>query len=317
MAEATSGARSTGFSRNSAETPPKGGTTNKGGNSAEVEKERHAALVKARAEALPYWQDLVKRYPNSARCEAALYNAGVLLVEMAEAVPAGKSDQSWKDADSMFDRLCGTYPKSPYAGDAFVRRIDFALERKFDLNLATSLANRGIEWAKQQKVEVVTAADGTLTKQSVADAAKAIQNASAKLPDWAQPGTKPPAELLNDLYNLYLRAGIVAYLQEKYDEAVPYLDAAGPVHPTEGMWANFDSQKMGLFILKECASRKTLAWRADAINAANSDSQKLAMKLADTYLHGQRADKAEAIYNQLLAGDSSLGPPAGLSRAIA
>ena len=100
-------------------------------------------------------------------------SAGVLLYEAAEAAPAGKSDQLLKDADALFDRLLDAYPKSPYAGDAFVRRIDFALERKFDLRLAQSLADRGIEWAKNQKVEVATAADGTLTKRSLAEAAKA------------------------------------------------------------------------------------------------------------------------------------------------
>ena len=209
----------------------------------------------------------------------------------------------------MFDRLCEAYPKSPYAGDAFVRRIDFALERKFDLTLAKSLADRGIDWAKNQDVKVVTAADGTLTKQSLASAAKAIQTASAKLPDWAEPDGKPPAELLNDLYNLYLRAGIVAYLQEKYEEAVPYFDAAGPVHPKEGISANFDFQKVGLFILAECARRKTPSWDPDAVDAANSDSQKLAIKLADAYNHGQRPEKAEAIYDQLLAGEPPLGRP--------
>ena len=122
-------------------------------------------------------------------------------------------------------------------------------------------------------------------------------------------GGKPPAELLNDLYNLYLRAGILAYLQEKYEEAVPYLDAAGPAHPTEGMWANFDSQKMGLFILAECARRKKPSWYPDAVNAAKTESQKLAIKLADTYSHGQRPEKGEAIYDQLLAGDPPLGRP--------
>lgn len=89
----------------------------------------------------------------------------------------------------------------------------------------------------------------------------------------------------------------------------PFLDAAGPVHPTEGMWANFDSQKVGLFILKECARRKTPAWRPDAVKEAKTDSQKLAIKLADTYLHGQRPEKAEAIYEQLLAGGPPLGKP--------
>ena len=103
--------------------------------------------------------------------------------------------------------------------------------------------------------------------------------------------------------------GILAYLQERYDEASHDLDAAGPARPTEGMRANFDLQKMGLFILGECCKRKEPSWYADAIKAAKTDGQKLALKLADTYLHSQRADKAEAIFNQVLAGDPPLGRP--------
>ena len=274
-----------------------------------AEKQHFAALVKAKAEALPDWQAIIKRYPNSPRCEQAFYYAGVLLYDLAVAVPGGKSEQMAKDADSLFQQLCEAYPKSPYVGDACVRQIDFALERKYDLALATSLAYQGLQWAKKQDVQVVTAADGTVTRSSVEDAAKAIQNASAKLPEWTEPGAKPAASLLNDLYNLYLRAGILAYLQERYDEASHDLDAAGPARPTEGMRANFDLQKMGLFILGECCKRKEPSWYADAIKAAKTDGQKLALKLADTYLHSQRADKAEAIFNQVLAGDPPLGRP--------
>ena len=118
---------------------------------------------------------------------------------------------------------------------------------------------------------------------------------------------KPAASLLNDLYNLYLRAGILAYLQEKFDVAARYLEAAGPARPTEGLHANFDREKIGLFILANCCTRKEPAWRDDAVNGARTDGQKLALKLADTYIHAQRPDKAEAIYKQVLGGDSLLG----------
>lgn len=117
----------------------------------------------------------------------------------------------------------------------------------------------------------------------------------------------PPNSLLSDLYNLYLRAGILAYLQENYDAATGYLDAAGPARPTNGMQANFDLQKIGLFVLRECCARKEPSWNVDAIELAKDIRQKLALKLADTYLHSKRSDKALAIYGRLLAGDSSLG----------
>jgi tetratricopeptide (TPR) repeat protein len=228
---------------------------------------------------------------------------------LADAVPGEKSEQMAKDADALFNRLCEAYPKSPYVGDACVRQIDFALERKYDLKLATALFGQGLRWAKDQDVQVVTAADGKVTRQSVEDAARAIRDASAKLPEWADPGAKPAAALLDDLYNLYFRAAILAYLGEKYDDAAKYLDAAGPARPTEGMRANFDHQKVGLFILKECSRLKLPSWNRDAVKAAKTDSQRLAIKLADTYVHSLRPDKAEPIYQRLLSGDSSLGRP--------
>ena len=55
---------------------------------------------------------------------------------------AASPTQMAKDADPLFQRLCERYPKSPYVGDACVRQIDFALERKYDLKLATPCPTR-------------------------------------------------------------------------------------------------------------------------------------------------------------------------------
>ena len=276
---------------------------------AKAEKERLAALLKAKGEALPYWQRILERYPNSPRCEQAFYYAGVLLYDMAKAASADKSEQLSKDADSLFNRLCERYPKSIYVGDSCVRQIDFSLERKYDLNLATSLVDQGLQWAKSRNVKITTAADGTLTSGSLADAAKAIRDGSATVPAWGQGSERLAADLLSDLYNLYYRAAILAYIQEKFDDVAKYLDMAGSARPTDGMVAKFDLQKIGLHILEVCSKRKEPSWYPDAINAAKNDSQKLAIKLADTYVHSQRPEKAEAIYKQLLAGDSLLGRP--------
>ena len=276
---------------------------------AKAEKERFLAWLKAKGEAVPYWQRLLDCHPQSPYCEQALYYMGAVLYELAVAAPGDKAEQMAKDADAMFNRLCEKHPTSVYAGDACVRQIDFALEQKFDLNRAAALLDQGLQWAKNRNVKIATAADGTLTKGAVAEADKAVKEGAIAGSAWQQRGERPAPELLNNLYNLYLRAGVLAYLQERYDEADKYLDAGGPARPTQGMQANFDLQKIGLFILQECAKRKEPAWHPDAIAAAKTDSQKLALRLADTYLHGQRPDKAEKIYKKLLSGDSSLGRP--------
>jgi len=275
---------------------------------AKADKERLAKLLKAKAEALPYWQEIIGQYPKGPCCEQALYHAGVLRYDLAAAAPEGTSDEMAKDAEATLSRLSKQYPKGPYAGDAYVRQIDFALERTLDLKGATALVEQGLQWAAERGVKVATAPDGTLTAAAVAEAAKAFQEATAAVPLWGQTAERSGADLLADLYNLHLRAAILAYIQEKYDEVAPHLDAAGPARPTDGMEANFDLQKYGLHVLRVCSARKTPAWRVDAIEAAKTDAQKLALKLADTYLHSQRPEKAVAIYKRFLAGDPSLGP---------
>jgi len=114
-------------------------------------QERLAAFLKAKSAALPYWQEIISRYPQSPRCEQAFYNAGVLLCEIAEAADAPglrstKSEAGWKDAAFMLGRFTEFYPKSLWAGDAYVREIDIALERMFDLALAGSLGESAIVW---------------------------------------------------------------------------------------------------------------------------------------------------------------------------
>jgi tetratricopeptide (TPR) repeat protein len=158
-------------------------------------------------------------------------------------------------------------------------------------------------------VKVVTKPDGTATPESVAEAAKTITTAATSVPSWGQIGAKPAASLLNDLYNVYYRAAVLAYIQERFDDVAQYLGAAGSAHPVDGMEANFDMERFGIHILGVCAKRREPAWWPDAIAATNTDSQKLVLKLADTYLHSQRPAKAVTVYQHLLAGDSSMGRP--------
>jgi len=72
--------------------------------------------------------------------------------------------------------------------------------------------------------------------------------------------------------------------------------------------ANFDLQKIGLPILRVCSKQQEPAWDPMAINVAKTDTQKLALELADTYLLSQRPEKVVAIVKRFLARDPSLGP---------
>jgi len=185
-------------------------TTKQREAAAKAEKERLAAFLKAEGEALPYWQELITRYPKSPRVEQAMYNAGVLLCELAEAAPAAQAEKSWKDAAFMLNRFCEFYPKSPLAGDAILRQTDIAMERLFDLALARTNSEQGVNWAK--------------------DASDNATEVARELPPWAIGVAQPQPPCVEEvLYNSYLRAGLVAYLAQKYDDAASMFKAADGV----------------------------------------------------------------------------------------
>ena len=274
---------------------------------AKAQKDRLAALMKLKQEALPYYEELLAKYSQSPHREAASYHAAVLRCGLAEVASPAKEETLWQEADTALRHFTKEFPKSPLAGDVFVRRIDIALEHTFDVSIAAKVVDKSIAWAKEQKVEVITTADGRVTAQSLTDAAKAIRDAAVTIPPWREGEARPADALLNDLYNLYFRAGILAYIQERFDEAPKYFEAAGPARPTEGMRGNLDVQKFGVFILKECCNRGEYSWDSDAVKAAKNETHRLVLRLADTYAHAQRPEKALAIYRRLLTGNSSLG----------
>lgn len=180
---------------------------------AKAEKERLAAFLKAKGEALPYWQELITRYPKSPRVEQAMYNAGVLLCELAEAAPAAQAEKAWKDAAFMLNRFCEFYPKSPLAGDAYVRQVDIAMERMFDLDLSRQLTTAAADWAKARP-------------EFAADEAPASSEA------WrAMAKRTAPTEIRPTVYKIFLRAGLVAYLDQRYDAAQRFFESAKPLTP--------------------------------------------------------------------------------------
>ena len=185
-------------------------TTKQREAAAKAEEERLAALLKAKGEALPYWQELITRYPKSSRVEQAMYNAGVLLCELAEVAPAAQAEKAWKEAAFMLNRFCELYPKSPLAGDAILRQTDIAMERLFDLALARTNSEQGVNWAK--------------------DASDNATEVAREFPPWAIGVAQPqPPSVEEVLYNSYLRAGLVAYLAQKYDDAASMFKAADGV----------------------------------------------------------------------------------------
>ena len=101
-----------------------------------AQDERQAKRIKANSEALPYWQELIKRYPKSPRAEQAWYMAGVLQLDM----------ENWKDGLAHFDKFVEAYPNSPYAGEALLILGQNALERRVDLSASQAYLKRLDAW---------------------------------------------------------------------------------------------------------------------------------------------------------------------------
>jgi tetratricopeptide (TPR) repeat protein len=255
---------------------------------AKAEKERSVALAKAKAEALPYWQEIIDRFPKSPRCEQAMYSAGVLLYGIAEAGSGDTSDDRWSESAAMLKRFCAAYPKSPYSGDAYVRQMDIALERMFDPKAALTVSAEAGEWARW----------------AIGVPALDMPKASA----WALVVKYPDnAEIRRSVYDCLLRLGIVAYLAGDFDKAAHWIDIAGPKPPTPGFVANRDLDSLTLYYLQKAVRSKKPLTDKRALDAAKTDEQRLLVRLGDVYLETIRPEKAEKVFLRIVQRDPKLG----------
>jgi tetratricopeptide (TPR) repeat protein len=263
--------------------------------------ERAAAIRAARAEAMPYWQEIVTGFPDSPRHEVAMYRAAILAYERAETASASAAakpggggsaeakkqvEKAWTDAAKQLGAFTEAYPESEYAGDAYVRQIDLALERLFDLERAGTLGPLAAAWAKA----------GPRT-------AKAVQ-----LTPWARPVTAHSAEqAAATRRDCLMLAGLTAYLAERYDEAVQYVTAAGPETPPAGFTKDYDIRAIGLHFLLEVIRAKKPVTDPLALDAATNSSQRMALQLGGLYLASVRPDRGEAVFRRIIEKEPKLG----------
>ncbi len=248
-----------------------------------AEKERLAALLKAKGEALPYWRELMKRYPESPRVEQAMYNAGILLCELAEAAPAAQSEKAWKEAAFMLNRFCELYPKSPMAGDAYVRQVSMATGRMFDLDLASAIAQQAMGWAKD-----MTEGRGNLPEAPL-------------LPAWCLLERYPTyASLRPTFYDCYQWAGLVAYLRQQQDQAVAFCRQADRFDDSLRSRSGGETA-MARMIAVVQGARDALTPEA-LLEALKDDKQKTGILLADLSLMTFDPERAGELYERLLSG---------------
>ena len=234
----------------------------------EGQKQQQDGLFRNRAEALPYWQELATRFPQSPKAGLALYNAGVLLLE------AQQTDQA---ADAL-NRFVLASPGSPWAGDAYMRLFDLAMEHRFDPTAARELAAAALKWSQAQRVE---------EPQSAADTGLWV--AQAAVPD--------PDTLRRVTYDLYLRAAVGLYLDRKPDQAIAMLKSARsyvslPGHGGQGQ------ARTNLNPVIEAIGKNSSLTPAEVL--AGEPKAALASQLADLYFAAEEYEKAIALCTRVI-----------------
>jgi outer membrane protein assembly factor BamD (BamD/ComL family) len=248
---------------------------------AKAERERLVNLAKARSKALPYWIALIKRYPKSPRAEIAWYRVGILRYQLAETVYPN-SEQAWKNATAALGQFTKRYPKSAYAGDAYIKQIDIALERMFDIKMATAPAQRAVAWAKARA------------------AAKPDQSPREPLGAWClsvRPSTV--AKLRPVLYACYTRAGLVAYLARDFKSSRESFKKARSHAPPPNAVVVYGRVRTGTERLIAMAEAGQSLTPAEVLKG--DGRVQLMLQLADVYFQGQDFDHGIALLDVITA----------------
>jgi len=260
-----------------AKSGPKEGAAVAPASSADVARQeaerlaRAAALAKACSEALPYWTELLRRYPQSLHTEAALYHAAALLAEA----------ERWQETVGALERLLEKYPQGRWAGEAYLRLVDITLERLFELPAARKHAAAAVAWIKNAK-------PGSASPDSA-------------LPLWAlaDKGEVLGAEALKALgYTIYVRAGTVAYLDQKYEEAAAMFKAAEPLAPPRGFAVVRGHIPTAMERMIEAAKAQKKLTPDEVLKG--DPKAKLILQLADIYVQASQYDDAIALCDRVI-----------------
>ena len=208
------------------------------------------------------------------------------------AVSAAQREKMFRTAAAALERFCVAYPDSPLAGDAYVKQIDIALERLFDLPLAQKLATRAVAWAK------------------AASNKSAPKKPAAPLPPWALRdaiASKRAASTKRVLYEVYLRAGLVAYLDQRNDDAAKLFAEGDKFDNSARKRAGGETSMARL--IKIVRGKMPKLTPDEVLELVKNDNQKTAILLADLYLIAFQPEPAAGIYERLLAGEKPMPKP--------
>lgn len=237
------------------------------------------AVASAAKNVVFLWDRLLTRYPQSPRRSEALYQKGAMQIQ------AGLEQEGNQTLAEYLEK----YPDHPRAGGLYAAVIDTCVENLLDPDRAEKLVQNALGWVQKN-----------LSPESQPADEKTATTAGSILPLWALPD-EPIRQ--NDkkqiAYDVYLRAGMLAFLDEKYPQAINYFEAARPFMP----------KKEGKTVLVGSPPNST-----DAVIQAARDGRPLTAKealggdrkvkfliqIADIYLTARMSAKAESLYTRLL-----------------
>jgi outer membrane protein assembly factor BamD (BamD/ComL family) len=212
-----------------------------------------------------------------------MYNKGLLLYEIADAADGTgqsrtKAEQAWEAALDALSRFTKTWPKSLYAGDAYVKQVDIALERMFDLESAATVANAGIEWVKspQDRDRIEGGTEYMI---------------------WHELEAPFGSNLHQDRgYEICIRAALIAYLDDRAS------DARGALALSQTMIvasSNAEIAHAAIQILQRRIASNDPITARDVLAEAKTDAESLVVRLGDLYIEALKPEKAASLYRRV------------------
>ncbi len=232
-------------------------------------------------ETLPYWQKLATQFPSSPYAAEALDHAANLQL----------AGDQWKPAAEDLEKLLKDFPKSRWAGDAYVALIDIRLERLLDLEWAQIYADAAVKWYESKSPLSLGEGKGEGSRDEGLSSAR----------DPFCPFPPMPARPVREVgYEIYLRGGLLEYLHEQFGAAITLFEKAKPLAPAQpNIQVIGKPPSTGIERLIDAA--KTGKTLTPNIVRKGDSTAKLGMMLADIYQEARQYEKSLDLCNRLLA----------------
>ncbi len=265
---------------------------------------RLARLTTSPAEALPHLTRLIDTFPKSPRQEIALYRAGNLLADHAGALSkkaagggaaqaAREVDRAWQDAAAMLSRLTEAFSNGPRTGEAYVKQIDIALERRFDLAASSAAARKAIAWCEEPGGALV-----------------AVEGAQvAALPPWALIASDEPAASTKNVetFRIHVAAGLIAHFEGDDSLAITHFKKASILEASKRKEIGVETAMDRMIAVIE--GHGPAFSPRDFLKTLRDDKQRTAVLLADLSLLTFDPERAGAIYERILAAEPPFASP--------